>query len=217
MMKFTLPRLWKGGCAQRSIVIINVLMVFLLKAVNVFVPLILREVIDSIICEEEKLEAGETFLLRGGEGGCPSENETYLIIGIYALVRFGADFLTYIREVPYANMAAVAEISIAHDVYDHVQRQCLAFHLSRETGKIIRIVSRGSQQFSQILRMLWFNLAPMLVEVTMVLVIFGTLFSYQFLLVQLGAIVLYVGVTYNITEWRASKFRAQTQADQNYN
>jgi ABC-type transport system involved in Fe-S cluster assembly fused permease/ATPase subunit len=60
-------------------------------------------------------------------------------------------------------MAAVAEISIAHDVYDHVQRQSLAFHLSRETGKIIRIVSKGSQSFSAILRMIWFNLAPILV------------------------------------------------------
>ena len=61
--------------------------------------------------------------------------------------------------------------------------------------------------------MLWFNLTPMMVEVIMVLIIFGTLFSYQFLLVQFGAILLYVGFTYNITEWRASKFKAQTKAD----
>lgn len=55
-----------------------------------------------------------------------------------------ADFLGYVREIPFANMGAIAEISIAYDVYDHVQRQCLAFHLGRETGKIIRVVSRGS-------------------------------------------------------------------------
>lgn len=62
----------------------------------------------------------------------------------YAMTKFGADFINNIREIPYANMAAAAEISIAHDVYDHVQRQSLAFHLGRETGKIIRMVSKGS-------------------------------------------------------------------------
>jgi ABC-type transport system involved in Fe-S cluster assembly fused permease/ATPase subunit len=38
------------------------------------------------------------------------------------MTKFGADFINNIREIPYANMAAAAEISIAHDVYDHVQR-----------------------------------------------------------------------------------------------
>lgn len=28
--------------------------------------------------------------------------------------------LNYTREIPFANMGAVAEISIAYDVYDHV-------------------------------------------------------------------------------------------------
>ena len=119
-------------------------MVFLLKAINVFSPLVLKEVIDSIVCKEGDLDSEKTFFIIENDGGCPSANETKLVIAIYALVRFAADFITYIREIPYANMAAFAEISIAHEVYDHVQRQCLAFHLSRQTGKIIRIVSRGS-------------------------------------------------------------------------
>lgn len=100
-----------------------------------------------------------------------------LIIG-YALVKFLGDFLNNIREIPYANMAAAAEISIAHDVYDHVQRQSLAFHLSRETGKIIRIVSKGSQSFATVLRMGTFNLLPILVEIIMTLAVFVTLFSW---------------------------------------
>jgi len=122
MMMFTVPRLWKGGCFQKFIVIFNILMVFILKAVNVLVPLILKEVIDSIVCQEDEVQESDTFFLRSAENGCPSENETYAIIGLYAFVKFFADFLNYIREIPYANMAAVAEISIAHDVYDHVQR-----------------------------------------------------------------------------------------------
>ena len=114
-------------------------------------------------------------------------------------------------------MAATAEISIAHDVYDHVQRQSLAFHLGRETGKIIRIVSRGSQSFSSILRMVWYNFVPILAEILFTLIVFGTIFSWQFLCVQFGAIVLYLTLTYFLTEWRRDQFAMMAKADQNYN
>jgi ABC-type transport system involved in Fe-S cluster assembly fused permease/ATPase subunit len=83
-----------------------------------------------------------------------------------------------LREIPYATMAAQAEISIAHDVYDHVQRLSLAYHLSRETGKVVRMVSRGSQSFASILRMLVFNITPLVVEGLMVLIIFYTRFAW---------------------------------------
>jgi hypothetical protein len=39
---------------------------------------------------------------------------------MYVALQFCGDFINYTREVPFANMGAVAEISIAHDVYDHV-------------------------------------------------------------------------------------------------
>jgi ABC-type transport system involved in Fe-S cluster assembly fused permease/ATPase subunit len=61
--------------------------------------------------------------------------------------------------------------------------------------------------------MMWFNLFPIVVEIVMILVIFGSLFSYQFLLVQFGAILIYITLTYILTEWRASKFKAAALAD----
>ena len=109
-------------------------------------------------------------------------------------------------------MAIRAEVSIAHDVYDHVQRQQLAFHLNRQTGKIIRLVSRGSQAFATILRMLMFNILPLLVELVFVLVIFGGLFSWEFLAIQAFAMGLYLVVTYRMTERRAGKFKAMALA-----
>ena len=55
-----------------------------------------------------------------------------------------------------------------------MQRLSLAYHLSRQTGKIIRMVSRGSQSFASIVRMLIFNILPLIVEVVMVLIVFAT-------------------------------------------
>jgi hypothetical protein len=86
-------------------------MVLAVKGSQVTIPILLKYVIDAIICDRT------TFA-----DGCPSEQQTYILIIAYAVVKFLGDFFNNIREIPYANMAASAEISIAHDVYDHVQR-----------------------------------------------------------------------------------------------
>lgn len=148
MIKFTIPRLWRGSFLNKIVFILNFVLVFVNKGLSVFLPVVMKECIDSIICTDLSIDTSKTFWLKGGQPGCPSHQQTYAIIGIYILTKFLLDFVNYTREIPFANMGAVAEISIANDVYDHVQKQSLAFHLGRETGKIIRVVSRGSQQFT---------------------------------------------------------------------
>jgi ABC-type transport system involved in Fe-S cluster assembly fused permease/ATPase subunit len=102
-------------------------------------------------------------------------------------------------------------------VYNHVTHQSLAFHLSRETGKIIRIVSRGSQSFAQILRLTVFNILPIIFELTFVLIIIGTLYAIEFFLATLAAVILYVIVTVVVTEWRARYFKSLAMKDTEYN
>mmetsp|Transcript_14338 Transcript_14338/g.24413 ORF Transcript_14338/g.24413 Transcript_14338/m.24413 type:complete len:327 (-) Transcript_14338:1052-2032(-) len=203
-IKFTIPRVWIGGFYKKFLVIFNLLLIFANKGANVLVPICLKFAVDAITCSD-------------GVSQCPTNQETYLLIGLYALCKFAADFLNYIRELPYARLAATAEISIAHDVYDHVQRQSLAFHLSRETGKIIRIVSKGASSFSQVLRLGTFTLIPIVTEITLTLVIYLTLFSWKFCLLLFASIFIYVSTTYYLTERRAASFKDMTLADQNYN
>ena len=108
-VKFTFPRLWKGSCFNKFIVVFNFLMTFAVKSCKVVTPLILKYVIDAIICDRQ-----------AEDSECPSEQQTYILIISYACAKFGEDLINNLREIPYANMAASAEISIAHDVYDHV-------------------------------------------------------------------------------------------------
>ena len=51
----------------------------------------------------------------------------------------------------------------------------------------------------------------------MVLIIFVTLFSWEFCLLQIAAIVFYIIITYWLTEYRAKGFKSASVADQNYN
>jgi len=129
--KFTFPFLWRGGTLIRIQTVLTFILLFVAKGLNVTHPLILKFAIDSI-------QECDTY------EGCRNTGNTYFLVAMYCVVRFTADFVNNIREIPFANVSASAEIYIAHLVYTHVQNQSLAFHLSRETGKVIRTVSRGS-------------------------------------------------------------------------
>lgn len=205
-MKFVFPRLWRGTFWEKSIVVLNFALIFIAKAANSINPIMLKYAVDSIVCDRT---------IPGNS--CPSEEETYLLIGAFTGFKYIYNLLENFREIPYAKMSATAEITIAHDVYDHVQRLSLAYHLSRETGKITRIVSRGSSSFTSILRMFVFNIVPIAVEISIVLVIFVSMFSWEFCALQLASIATYVVFTYYMTERRAKGFKDLQEADKNYN
>ena len=202
--KFTLPFLWRGGFMIRVQTVLTFILLFLSKGLNVTHPIILKYAIDSI---QECLD----------NLNCPNSDRVYFLVAIYCAVRFSADFVNNIREIPFANVSASAEIYIAHMVYGHVQNQSLAFHLSRETGKVIRTVSRGSQSFSTILRMALFQILPLIVELILVLTVVFFLYPVIFFVVTALSVVIYVSATIVLTEWRAKYFKSMATKDTEYN
>ena len=104
-MKFTFPFLWKGGYIVKTCTVLTFVLLVLTKVLNVIHPLILKEVIDAV-----------TSTNYGDE----MQRHTYFLIGMYTLTMFSADFVNYIREVPFATVSASAETYIAHMVYNHI-------------------------------------------------------------------------------------------------
>lgn len=199
--KFIFPFLWKGGLIIKINTILTFLLLIVTKGLNVVHPLILKYVIDDITL---------------GTAG-HNQADTFFMIGMYSLTRFSADFINYIREIPFATVSASAEIYVADLVYNHIQHQSLAFHLSRETGKVIRIVSRGSQSFASILRYTCFSLLPIILELTFVLGVIYIIYPWEFFAVTFLSVMLYIFVTVCITEWRAKYFKKMAQKDTEYN
>lgn len=108
-IKFTLPFLWKGGWWIRIQTILTFFLLIISRLLNVSHPLILKYAIDAVSCDSAT------------DGSCSSDTgHTYLLIVMYALVRFLADLVNNIREIPFATVSASAEIYIAHLVYNHV-------------------------------------------------------------------------------------------------
>ena len=89
--------------------------------------------------------------------------------------------------------------------------------MSRETGKVIRIVSRGSAAFAQILRYTLFSLFPIILELVFVIAIIGYLYDLEFFIVTTSSVFLYILATVCVTEWRAKFFKSMAMKDTEYN
>jgi len=136
--------MWTGGPMIKIQTVLTFFCLIVSKVFNVMHPAVLGMVVNAIVCIGEQKK------------DCPTSSEVYYLVGLYALLKFLADFVRNICEVPFASVSASSEVFIASMVYKHIQNQSLAFHLNRETGKIVRLVSRGSTSFSNVLRMLVF-------------------------------------------------------------
>ena len=61
-----------------------------------------------------------TCVRSGLKSECPDREEAYILIIAYAVVKFMADFLNYIREIPFSYISANAEKDIATTVFKHI-------------------------------------------------------------------------------------------------
>ena len=150
------------------------------------------------------------------EEGCPDHEGIYIWILLYALTKFGAEFVNYIREIPFAYIAANAEKHIAAIIYEHVQSLSLAWHLHRETGKVIRIVGKGAHSFAHILRYMLFNILPLIIEICFILGVIASKYNIVFFITNLICFIVYTIITLVITECRAHHFKEQAIKDSLY-
>ena len=105
--------MWAGSWFAKFTTITTFLLLFTSKAANVAHPLILGKIVSDIGCDDSNTKY---------QDGCPDTHSIYMLIIIYACTKFGAELLNYLREVPFAYVAANAELHVATKVYRHIQR-----------------------------------------------------------------------------------------------
>ena len=79
--------------------------------------------------------------------------------------------------------------------------------MSRETGRILRAVQRGSGSFVTILNVTVFSILPIMVKLGLVTATIFVLYDYEFLIINFGTMAIYFLATYCFNEWRAKFFR----------
>ncbi|KAI9308570.1 P-loop containing nucleoside triphosphate hydrolase protein [Cunninghamella echinulata] len=135
------------------------------------------------------------------------------IIG-YGLARLGASAFQELRNAVFANVAQKAIRRVALNVFTHLHRLDLGFHLSRQTGGLNRAIDRGTKGISFMVSSMVFHVLPTALEISMVCGILAYNFGTPYALVTFTTIAAYTAFTVLTTAWR-TKFRKQANAADN--
>ena len=175
-----------------------VLCLVLDKASNLVTPWLLGQTVDSL----DQAGAAELWVL-GSIG----------LVLTYALSRLGALVFSEGREVLFTAVSQHAIRSLTGTVFSHLHRLPLAFHLSRQTGSLDRLIDRGTKAVDFLLRYVAFNIGPTLIELVIVSVIVWLLFGGLYALVIAGSMLAYIVLTLKVTSWRLRYRRTMNTAD----
>lgn len=134
-----------------------------------------------------------------------------LAIGLvlaYAGARFAGVLFDNLRNTVFERVGQNATRHLAETVFAHLHRLSLRFHLSRRTGEVTKVIERGTKSIDVMLYFMLFNIAPTIIELAAVLVIFTVKFSWGLSLATATMVAAYLLFTRKVTDWR-NALRAQ--------
>ncbi len=164
------------------------------KAANVSVPLLLKQLVDSL-----SIQPGSAAALMVVPVG---------LLLAYAGLRFSTTLFTELRELVFAKATEGTARSISLQVFRHLHALSLRFHLERQTGGMTRDIERGTRAVHSLISYSLYSIVPTVIEVAMVLTVLALKFDAMFVWITAAALVFYVSFTVGVTEWR-TKFRRQ--------
>jgi ABC-type transport system involved in Fe-S cluster assembly fused permease/ATPase subunit len=164
------------------------------KLANVGVPLLLKELVDRM-----SIPTGDARALLVVPVG---------LLLAYGALRLSTSLFTELRELVFAKATEGAARSISLSVFRHLHALSLRFHLERQTGGMTRDIERGTRAVHSLISYSLYSIVPTLIEVTMVLTLLGVKFDAWFAWITVMALVVYIGFTITVTNWR-TQFRKQ--------
>jgi len=191
-----LPMLWpKGETELKARVIAALLLVLAGKAAVLLMPFAYKAVIDGM--------SGRTATFGVVAG---------LVAG-YATARFAGVLSDNLRNALFEKVGQKAARRLATTVFRHVHDLSLRFHLERRTGSLTKIVERGTKSIDMMLYFLLFNIAPTVVELGAICIIFLVKFGAGLVAATLVIVTIYITFTRLVTDWRAHLQRQMNDVD----
>ena len=199
-MRRFLPYLWPAGePGLKARVVIAFLLVLLAKGISLSTGFVYKGAID---------------IMSGSARG--ADAAVGLAIGLvlaYAGARFAGVLFENLRNAIFERVGQDAARRLAEKVFAHIHQLSLRFHLERRTGALTKIVERGTKSIDMMLYFLLFNIAPTIIELGAICIIFGVKFGPGLVVATLVMVVTYIAFTRFVTEWRAKLQRQMNEVD----
>ena len=191
-----LPMLWpKGEAELKARVVAAVILVLVGKAVVLAMPFAYKAVIDRM------------------SGPAVAFGIVAALVAAYATARFAGVLADNLRNALFEKVGQHAARRLAGRVFRHIHDLSLRFHLERRTGSLTKIVERGTKSIDMMLYFLLFNIAPTVIELIAICVIFFVKFGAGLVAATLGMVAIYIAFTRKVTDWRAQIQRDMNEVD----
>ena len=187
LLPYVLEYKWRVGFALACLIAA--------KLANVGVPLVMKQVVD-------RLDAQTALLV-----------VPLVLLVIYGCLRFSATLFAELRDVIFVPVTQRAIRRVALGVFRHLHSLSLRFHLERQTGGMTRDIERGTRGIATLLSYVIFSILPVILEFSLVAAVLLAKFDWRFAAVTFGAVVVYIGFTVTITEWRMEIRRRANELD----
>jgi ATP-binding cassette, subfamily B, heavy metal transporter len=120
----------------------------------------------------------------------------------YAAARFGGVLFDNLRNVVFERVGQEAVRKLAENVFTHLHALSLRFHLNRRTGAITKVIERGTKSIDVMLYFMLFNIAPTVLELTLVSIYFQIEFGWGMVAATWVMVAAYIAFTTKVTNWR---------------
>jgi ATP-binding cassette subfamily B protein len=190
-----LPYLWEF----RGRVLLALLFLIGAKVANITVPIVMKHIVDGL-SGPRQLVAIPVALLAA-----------------YALLRLSSTLFNELRDIVFVKVAQRALRRIALEVFHHLHELSLRFHLERQTGGLTRDIERGTRGIATLLSYMVFSVLPTLLEIALVTGFLVWRFDIWFGVITVAALVVYIGLTFSISEWRTHHRRQVNELDSRAN
>jgi len=186
------PYLWPPGrTGLKARVVAALLCLFAAKAATVYVPLLYKQAVDEL-----------------GKGAPGTVTVPLGLILAYGAARVFSLLFSELRDAIFARVGQHAIRAVGMQIFRHLHGLALRFHLARQTGGLNRAIERGTKGIQTLLSFLLFNILPTFFEIGLVCIVLWKMFDAWLALATGATVILYMGYTLAVTEWRA-KFRRQ--------
>jgi ATP-binding cassette, subfamily B, heavy metal transporter len=169
------------------------------KIANVMVPVTLKWIVDRMSVEKAMLAVPFALLIA------------------YGFARLSVTFFTELREFFFAKVTQRSVRRVALETFEHLHRLSLRFHLARQTGGLTRDIERGTRGISSLLSYTLFSILPTLIELALVAGVLAWNYDWSFVVITLTTLIIYIGYTIFVTEWRTAFRKEMNELDSKAN
>ena len=182
-----LPYLWPAGNrALKTRVVVAMTLLLIATSANLSMGWLYKAAIDRMV---PGMEAGAQIAIA--------------LVAAYAGARFAGVLFNNLRNVIFERVGQDATRELAEHTFRHLHALSLRFHLDRRTGAVARVIERGTKSIDTMLYFLLFNIAPTIVELVIVSIMFWVKFGVGLVVATVAMVVAYILFTRIVTDWRA--------------